>query len=60
MLVAYRILNEPGDDASTTLKIGVPLGLIALAVIGLASASAFQGEVDWADMRRTATDKEAA
>ena len=65
LLVAYRIINEPGNDASTTVKIGAPIGLICLAVIGLGSAYAFKGEVDWSDMRRAAAragddDDEAA
>ncbi len=54
LLVAYRILNQPGDDARTTVKIGAPLGLLALAVIGLGAAQAFQGEADWIQMRRAA------
>ena len=55
LLVAYRILNEPGNDVTTTVKIGAPLGLLALAVIGLGAASAFQGEADWAALRRSAS-----
>jgi len=55
LLVAYRIINEPGNDVTTTVKIGAPLGLLCLAAIGLGSASAFQGEADWAAMRRTAS-----
>jgi hypothetical protein len=55
LLVAYRILNEPGNDLTTTIKIGAPLGLIALAAIGLGAASAFQGESEWAELRRTAS-----
>src|SRR4051794_7318353 len=54
LLVAYRIVNQPGSDATTTVKIGAPLGLIALFAIGLGAASAFQGEANWAEMRRTA------
>jgi drug/metabolite transporter (DMT)-like permease len=54
LLVAYRIINEPGNDVTTTVKIGAPLGLLCLAAIGLGSASAFQGEADWAAMRRAA------
>jgi hypothetical protein len=60
VLVAYRIVNEPGPDATTTLKIGVPLALFALFAIGLGSASAFQGEADWAEMRRTVSSGPAA
>jgi hypothetical protein len=55
LLVAYRILNEPGNDVTTNVKIGAPLGLIALAVIGFGAVSAFQGEADWAELRRQAT-----
>jgi hypothetical protein len=55
LLVAYRIVNEPGADSSTTVKIGAPLGLIALFAIGLGAAWAFQGEADWAELRRTAS-----
>src|SRR3954468_7590095 len=54
LLVAYRIINEPGTDATTTIKIGAPIGLLALVAIGLGAASAFQREVEWAEMRRTA------
>ena len=55
LLVAYRILNEPGSDVITNVKVGAPLGLITLAAIGLGAASAFQGESDWAELRRTAS-----
>lgn len=56
LLVAYRIVNEPGSDVTTTVKIGAPLGLLCLAAIGLGSSSAFQGEADWVAMRRAAGD----
>jgi hypothetical protein len=56
LLVAYRIVNEPGSDVTTTVKLGAPLGLLALAAIGLGSAWAFQGEAEWAEVRRAATD----
>jgi hypothetical protein len=56
LLVAYRIVNEPGNDVTTTVKLGAPLGLLALAAIGLGSAWAFQGEAEWAEVRRAATD----
>jgi hypothetical protein len=54
LLVACRIVDQPGSDVTTTVKIGAPLGLIALFAIGLGAASAFQGEANWAEMRRTA------
>ena len=54
LLVAYRIIQKPGADSATTLKIGPALALIALAVVGLGSAAAFQKEADWAAMRQAA------
>jgi hypothetical protein len=56
LLVAYRIVNEPGSDVTTTIKIGAPLGLLALVGVGLGAAWGFQGEADWAEMRRKASD----
>lgn len=55
LLLAYRFLNEPGDDVRTTLKLGAPLGLLLLAAIGFGSASAYQGESNWSELRRTAS-----
>jgi hypothetical protein len=55
LLVAYRVLDKPGADASTTVKIGPLLALVMLAAVGVGAASAFQKEADWADMRRAAT-----
>jgi hypothetical protein len=60
LLVAYRIVNEPGNDVTTTVKLGAPLGLLALAAIGMGSAWAFQGEAEWAEVRRAATGAGAA
>jgi hypothetical protein len=58
LLVAYRIVNEPGNDLTTTVKIGAPLGLLALAAIGIGAASVLQGESDWAALQRAATRDE--
>jgi len=44
LLVAYRIVQQPGSDLATTVKVGVPLTLIALAVIGYASSRALKLE----------------
>jgi hypothetical protein len=38
LLVTYRILQEPGFDASTTVQAGAPVALVVLGVIALASA----------------------
>lgn len=59
LLVAYRILDKPGDDAVTTLKIGAPLGLLMLGVIAAGAAQAFQGEASWAQLRRSVTEDQA-
>lgn len=55
LLIAYRIVNAPGDDANTTVKLGAPLGLVLCAIVGLGAAAAFRGEANWAAMRRAAT-----
>jgi hypothetical protein len=60
LLVAYRIVNEPGNDLTTTIKLGAPLGLVALAAIGIGAASALQGEWDWAATRNAAATQETA
>ena len=58
LLLAYRIVNQPGNNGVTTVKIGAPLGLLMLAIIGLGSAWAFRGEAEWAEVRERATDDE--
>jgi hypothetical protein len=60
LLVAFRILNQPGSDVTTTVKLGAPLGLVMLAIIGLGAASAFQGEANWAELRRQAVPESPA
>ena len=54
LLVAYRIIQQPGANSVTTVKVAPFLALLALAAIGLGSASAFQREADWSAMRRAA------
>ncbi|HEX2231913.1 MAG TPA: hypothetical protein VHG69_00930 [Thermoleophilaceae bacterium] len=44
LLVTYRIFQEPGFDASTTIKAGAPIALLVLGVIALASAVALRAE----------------
>ena len=44
LLVAYRIIQEPGFDATTTIQAGAPLALIVLAVITLASRESMRRE----------------
>jgi hypothetical protein len=47
--VAYRIIQEPGLDAATNVKVGALLALLALGMIALGSAYALRAD-----------DKEAA
>lgn len=54
LLVAYRIVQEPGADAATTVKVGPLLAVIALAGVALGSAGAVQAEAEWADLRSSA------
>ena len=49
VLVAYRIIQEPGIDAGTNVKAGAPLAVLALAMIALGASSALKAD-----------DKEAA
>lgn len=42
LLVLYRIIQEPGFDSLTTVKIGAPLALGVLGVIGFAAASSLR------------------
>jgi hypothetical protein len=44
VLVAYRIIQEPGLDEGTTVEAGAPLALLALAMIGLGSSSALRAD----------------
>ena len=44
ILVAYRIIQEPGLDAGTNVKAGAPLALLALGLIGLGASSALRAD----------------
>ncbi|HVG74630.1 MAG TPA: hypothetical protein VM824_04565 [Thermoleophilaceae bacterium] len=44
LLVLYRILQEPGLDAVTTVKIGAPLTLGVLGIYAFAAASSIREE----------------
>ena len=45
LLVAYRIIQEPGLDVATNVKAGAPLALIPLALIALGSSYALRADV---------------
>nr|MBA3302183.1 hypothetical protein [Thermoleophilaceae bacterium] len=52
LLVAYRLFEEPGNDAVTTTKLGAILGLLAIGALTLGSLSALRAEQDgsvWAE-----------
>ena len=44
LLVAYRIVQEPGFDETTTVQAGAPLGLVILGVIALAARESMHRE----------------
>ena len=44
VLVAYRIIQEPGLDQATTVKLGAPLALLPLAMIALGASSALRAD----------------
>jgi hypothetical protein len=44
ILVAYRIIQEPGLDAGTNVKAGAPRALLALGMIGVGASSALRAD----------------
>ncbi len=58
LLVAYRIVQQPGPNVSTTIKIGPILALACLAGVALGAVAAFQRESDYAALRRAANSPE--
>jgi hypothetical protein len=44
LLILYRIIQEPGFDESTTVKIGAPLALGVLGVMAFACATALRDD----------------
>ncbi len=44
VLVAYRLLDQPGLDEATTVESGLPLALVVLGVIALSSRAAMREE----------------
>ena len=59
LLVAYRLVQEPGNDASATVKPGAPLGLLVLGVIALACAAAARAEAEGRAWREPAEPAKA-
>ena len=44
LLVAYRIIQEPGFDETTTVQAGAPLALVVLGVVALAARESMRRE----------------
>jgi hypothetical protein len=44
VLVAYRIVQEPGLDAATTVKLGALAGLVSVSVLALGARAAYRAE----------------
>jgi membrane protein YqaA with SNARE-associated domain len=44
LLVVYRVMQEPGFDEATTVKLGAPLALVVLGVVAFASATVLRRE----------------
>ena len=44
LLIVYRLLQQPGLDAGTTVKPGAPLGIVVLGAIALACVGAARAE----------------
>ena len=60
VLVAYRIVQEPGLDAATTVKFGAPLSVIVLAVVAFSSARGMSAEEEGTAFREVTPPEEAA
>jgi hypothetical protein len=59
VVLAYRIIQEPGLDAATNVKAGAPLALLPLAMIAVGSAWALRADDEEAD-KEEAPDAGAA
>ena len=44
--MAYRLVQQPGLDAETTVKAGGPVALVVLGLLGLSCAAAVRREDD--------------
>ncbi len=59
VLVAYRIVQEPGLDAATTVKFGAPLGAVVLGIIAFASARSLKAEESGEAFKEVTVPEEA-
>lgn len=51
LLVIYRIVQQPGVDERTTVEVGAPLALVALALMTFTSATALRAEEEGRQFR---------
>jgi hypothetical protein len=58
LLVLYRILQEPGFDAVTTVQAGAPLALGILGVMAFACATSVRAEEEGTELRDVETARE--
>ena len=59
VLVIYRIMQEPGLDAASTIKAGAPLAVVALGLIALACSRALKHEEEGQPFRELPAAKPA-
>ena len=54
LLIGYRALDQPGVDAATTVRAGVPIALVALGLLVVLCARAAKAEEDGTAWRKQA------
>ncbi len=60
LVLAYRMIQEPGLDAATNVKVGAPLAFLPLAMIALGASSALRADDEEEVQEEEATDAGAA
>lgn len=60
LLLAFRIVHQPGNNAVTTVKTAAPIAIGLLAIIGLGSVWAYRGEAAWAEQGERTIDEPRA
>lgn len=60
VLIAYRMLEQPGLDAEATVKAGALLGLLAVAALALGAADALRAEERGTAWKEAAGEAETA
>jgi hypothetical protein len=64
LLVVYRLVQQPGFDESTTVKLGAPLALVMLGIVGYASTKVMrmdpEAEADAEEAQAGAAEPQSA